>query len=911
MRLQTCLKRYQGISRIGFANGGACLAPAIFHPLPAAGNWNINTARLDLPVAAEPVIAASRSSSATPGAVKTPAVKPTTTYWPCKDGQLVRVVQTSGANETHTLEITVERLQENQEARLLWGVYRSSPHAWQHPDSINIPGSQIDEASGAMMSPMTQTSSTTQSIKIEVPAGLSPVTFAFLISLTPDTTSQQKTPSSGKKLKRRFAVPLEGRHFSALLGAQPGVPTPLGPSTPPFSAAASKKGGSKKTKIGDTTAVNFAVRSRGGTSVALVLVQPPATKDENSEWTCVELALDPILNRTGDTWHITLPSLRNVEKLCYGWRVDGDVSWESGYRISPEVVLVDPEAPALVHLPQNCAPPPLPLPTVELSDGSRVLVASAVSCKFDKSSSEKEGRSAPLYRPLEKMRVLEIDVKKFAQGGKVKHPGTFVGVTERLDHIRAVGANTVILAPCHATAKGAGSHSHHAALSFIAPDPALSTDPTNPGAAHAEFREMVHALHAAGVEVIPSLDLTFTADGVDSHPTGVSLRGLDNAAYFRPNGVVNCGHPAFQSLIHRATRYWALQFGVDGFCFLNAENMAQDAEGLVMDAPSLPEALCQDPILSGLKLIAAPSHETSLLPRGDARGFPHWGIWQQRNSAFTRDVTALLAEVSHTALDGVAARLTGSSDMFGAGWSFGDEFSPLPGNLAAERRPSFSFNAAAMQNGPSVTHLASEAAGAAGAAVMASGGGPMPTATTIAKAMLLATLLAQGVPVINHEDVADLEMARFVGVVSRLRRKLAHLLLPPKFDSPRDLTWHGATATNEPEWVGAAAVSGGEGGEGGEYGPYHAPHGSSYLGFSVRHPDGSAVYVGFNPHPMTVTATLPAAPAGHTWLRAVDTSLEAPQDAAMENLEEVEGEGYLVSGKAAIVLVAAVIEHLK
>ncbi|KAL4532701.1 hypothetical protein Ndes2526A_g08184 [Nannochloris sp. 'desiccata'] len=725
MRLQTCLKRYQGISRIGFANGGACLAPAIFHPLPAAGNWNINTARLDLPVAAEPVIAASRSSSATPGAVKTPAVKPTTTYWPCKDGQLVRVVQTSGANETHTLEITVERLQENQEARLLWGVYRSSPHAWQHPDSINIPGSQIDEASGAMMSPMTQTSSTTQSIKIEVPAGLSPVTFAFLISLTPDTTSQQKTPSSGKKLKRRFAVPLEGRHFSALLGAQPGVPTPLGPSTPPFSAAASKKGGSKKTKIGDTTAVNFAVRSRGGTSVALVLVQPPATKDENSEWTCVELALDPILNRTGDTWHITLPSLRNVEKLCYGWRVDGDVSWESGYRISPEVVLVDPEAPALVHLPQNCAPPPLPLPTVELSDGSRVLVASAVSCKFDKSSSEKEGRSAPLYRPLEKMRVLEIDCEKICSRRESETP---------------------------------------------APDPALSTDPTNPGAAHAEFREMVHALHAAGV------------------------RG-----------------------------YWALQFGVDGFCFLNAENMAQDAEGLVMDAPSLPEALCQDPILSGLKLIAAPSHETSLLPRGDARGFPHWGIWQQRNSAFTRDVTALLAENVVRALVSTLQQC---------------------------------------KMVPSVTHLASEAAGAAGAAVMASGGGSMPTATTIAKAML-------------------------------------------------DLTWHGATATNEPEWVGAAAVSGGEGGEGGEYGPYHAPHCSSYLGFSVRHPDGSAVYVGFNPHPMTVTATLPAAPAGHTWLRAVDTSLEAPQDAAMENLEEVEGEGYLVSGKAAIVLVAAVIEHLK
>jgi len=126
-QLQTCLKQHQGIGRVGFSNGGARRAPAIFHPLPAAGKWNINTARVDLPVAAEPVIAASRSSSATPAAAKapsvakkTPAVKPTTTYWPCKDGQLVRVVQTSGANGTHTLEIIVERLQENQEAQLLW-----------------------------------------------------------------------------------------------------------------------------------------------------------------------------------------------------------------------------------------------------------------------------------------------------------------------------------------------------------------------------------------------------------------------------------------------------------------------------------------------------------------------------------------------------------------------------------------------------------------------------------------------------------------------------------------------------------------------------------------------------------------------------------------------------------------------
>ena len=127
-------------------------------------------------------------------------------------------------------------------------MYRSSPHAWQHPDSINIPGSHIDESSGAMLSPMQTLSTKSQSITVEVPSGLSPATFAFLIALSPDPSSiaAHKKAASTKKLRRRFAAPLEGRHFSALLGAQPGTPTPLGPSFLPSSASASTGAGKKK-----------------------------------------------------------------------------------------------------------------------------------------------------------------------------------------------------------------------------------------------------------------------------------------------------------------------------------------------------------------------------------------------------------------------------------------------------------------------------------------------------------------------------------------------------------------------------------------------------------------------------------------------------------------------------------------
>ena len=767
-----------------------------------------------------------------------------------------------------------------------------------------------------MQSPMHPLTASSQTITIEIPPGLAPITCAFLIALDGTDVKQQQQQQQGKKKKRRqFAIPLEGRHFSALLGMSPGAPTPLGPSiVPPNTTTTTDQAGKKK----GLSTVNFAVSSRGGTNVSLVLMHPPATTSSAAgQWTSVEFTLDPVLNRTGDTWHVAVPNLKDVGSLCYGWRIDGDVSWESGYRVQPDAVMLDPYAPGLVYLPvgDTRPSPPLPVPTLDAGvGGGRVYALSAIT-GVDSSSLDtgKEGTSQPLYRALEDGRgVLEIDVRTFTattttttNKKEVQHPGTFLGVIDRIDHIKAIGVNTVVLyPPCYATAAASATAHPHAAVSFMAPDPALSTDPTSPALAGEEFKAMVHALHAAGIEVIPSIDLTFTADGIDAHPNAVSLRGLDHASYFRPNGVINCGHPVVHNLVRTALHRWTAQFGVDGFCFIHAENMTQDAGGLVQDAPTLPDALCQDPRLAGLKLVAAPTND-GLLPRGGARGFPHWGVWQQRNQGFAKDIIALMVEASHTAIDGVANRLSGSASVFG-GWGGGED---MPGNLAVGRRPSFSYNAATYIGGGSGSHhsvmdIARDASGMAGAAVMASGGGPVPSAKTIAKTILLAVLFSRGTPVICQDDVADVEMAHFVGVVSRLRRKLAYLLLPPRFDSPRDIAWYNAHG-GEPEWVGGGSV-----GEDGVPLPPPPPpaYGGSYLAFSIRHPDGSAVYVGFNPYPTQVAATLPAPPAGHTWLRAVDTAQAPPDDAALREFVAVSGGQYIVNGKSSIVLIAGIVE---
>jgi hypothetical protein len=198
-------------------------------------------------------------------------------------------------------------------------------------------------------------------------------------------------------------------------------------------------------------------------------------------------------------------------------------------------------------------------------------------------------------------------------------------------------------------------------------------------------------------------------------------------------------------------------------------------------------------------------------------------------------------------LTAVAGRLTGSAALFDANWNAG-----LPGNLAigargrgppvqhisgsamaclappgepsetqgwrwltpsarapfacAGRRPAFSVNTVTVLGRQSLAELAAEAAQVAAAAAGAAAAGGYagaqgaPSPATVAKSLLALTVLASGAPVVPQDAVADLADAHFVGVLMRQRRRLAHLLLPPRFDSPRDIRWHGADAAAEPIW---------------------------------------------------------------------------------------------------------------
>lgn len=863
-----------------------------------------------------PVASSAASNKAVPqapGASQQVAIN----SWPCKGGSLVEVSQQGGMGQGRTVRIVLHqhrlrgnsKIPPNANVELHWGVYRSSPHLWQHPAEVVPPGSKRDERSGAMCSAMQASADgRSHTLTLTVPAALAPLTLAFVVAVTPPAPAG----SSSKPPRRQFITPLLGRHFSALLGCGSGSTERQGVSLAGSQGTSAMAGATqaagKDVLVHGGSAqqqhtINFTLRCRGADRVCLVLLRPQLDKQE---WGMLEVVLDPVLNRSGELWHIAVDGLHDLGGLCYGWRLEGDVGWESGCRLQPYQLLLDPYNPSLRYFPAGPATEacPLPLPIITLPDGTSWAAVSSLEglaaqlaaqgqqldpgAQSQQQQQQQYAGSRPSHS-LEELRMLELDVRTFAQGKGVQHPGSFLGVAERVRHIKAVGANAVVLTPSYATAKGIGLMAR-AAVHYLAADPLLaSTALASSAAAAAEFRHMVASLHAAGIEVLLMVDLTFTAEGTDASPHTLSLRGLDYASYYRSNGVLNCGDPSTRQYLLDLLYHWAGE-GVDGFCFINAENLVQDRTGLVLDAPPLAEALCHDPRLRALKMVALPSDE-SLLPRGGVRGFPHWGHWMQRNTAFGTDMIAFLADGAPGMLTAVAGRLTGSATVFEADWDAG-----LPGNLATGRRPAFGVNSITVLGRQSLAELAAEAAEAATAGGYDGYGAP--AAGTISKSLLALAVLSSGVPIIPQDTVADAPTAKFVGVLMRLRQRLTPLLLPPRFDSPRDIRWHSVDAAAAPVWEADLAADMAAVGN----------TATNYLAFSVLGPEGDGVYLGINPHPHPLTVTLPPAAPGRVWELVVDTARAAPYDAYLEGGDVIGGGSYYVPSKAVLVLQSVIVE---
>jgi glycogen operon protein len=417
----------------------------------------------------------------------------------------------------------------------------------------------------------------------------------------------------------------------------------------------------------DGHGVNFAVFSAQAQALDLCVF------DERGERELQRLALPAL---TDDVWHGYLPQAG--PGLTYGLRAHGPWQPVSGLRFSPHKLLLDPWARELVGRfewrGENFAFDPDHPDRPDLRDNAaHTLKARVVGDRFDWAS------DVPPRVPRAELRLLELHVKGFT----AQHPqvpqrlrGTFAGLASEaaLEHLRRLGINAVCLLPVHEhideqrlVARGLSNYWGYNTVGFFAPERRYAAS----GNARDEFRQMVRALHAAGIEVILDVVFNHTAETDHLGPT-ISWRGLDNAGWYRLDANdrslyenhTGCGNtldlrqPRVLQFVLDCLRYWVTEMHVDGFRFDLAPVLARGAQGFERNHPFF-HAVAQDPVLAGVRLIAEP---WDLGPGGYQLGQfpPGWLEWNDR----FRDGARAFWLGGPSSRGEFAQRLCASSDVF-------------------------------------------------------------------------------------------------------------------------------------------------------------------------------------------------------------------------------------------------------
>ena len=407
----------------------------------------------------------------------------------------------------------------------------------------------------------------------------------------------------------------------------------------------------------------------------------------------------------GFVWRGYLPGARPGQ--LYGFRVHGPWDPTRGDRCNPAKLLLDPYARAVAgevrwdpavygHAPNdaNRADGRDSAPYVPRS----VLVAQ----DFDWGEDRGPGRS------MADSIFYEVHVKGFTK----LHPdvpeelrGSYAGLAHpaAVEHLQRLGVTAVELLPVHEfvhdaqlAERGLRNYWGYQSIGYFAPHNGYSSAGDKGGQVH-EFRRMVRALHAAGLEVILDVVFNHTAEGSEWGPT-LCFRGIDNAAYYRLQDDrsryvddTGCGNtvdlhlPHPLRLVMDALRYWVEDMHVDGFRFDLAASLGRAARDFDVHSSFL-EAVGQDPVLSEVKLIAEPwdigagGYDLGQFPAG-------WSEWNGKYRDTVRDFWRGAADT----LPELATRLSGSSDLYGHGG----------------RRPTASVNIVTVHDGFTLADLVS------------------------------------------------------------------------------------------------------------------------------------------------------------------------------------------------------------
>jgi glycogen operon protein len=409
--------------------------------------------------------------------------------------------------------------------------------------------------------------------------------------------------------------------------------------------------------------VNFSVFAKYSTGAQLLLFD-----DVDAPAPSRVVELDPQVNRTYHYWHVFVPGIGPGQ--VYGYRIDGPFDPGKGLRFDREKLLLDPYGKA-VAFPTGRSRVAAARPGDNTATALRSLVV-------DPGAYDWEG-DAPLGRPFAETIIYEMHV-----GGFTRHPnsgvaaakrGTYAGLIEKIPYLVELGITAVELLPVFAFdpedgPAGLGNYWGYQPLSFFSPHPAYAAQ-QNPLAALDEFRNMVKALHRAGIEVILDVVYNHTTEGNENGPT-ICFRGLANSTYYiladekwRYDDFTGCGNtfnanePIVRRLILDSLRYWASEMHVDGFRFDLASILSRDENGRPLASPPIIWDIETDPILANVKLIAEAWDAAGLYQVGSFVG----DSWKEWNGRFRDDVRGFL-KGDDDLVRAVAYRITGSPDIY-------------------------------------------------------------------------------------------------------------------------------------------------------------------------------------------------------------------------------------------------------
>ena len=410
--------------------------------------------------------------------------------------------------------------------------------------------------------------------------------------------------------------------------------------------------------------VNFSVFSKNSTLVELLLFDhvddaKPATV----------IALDPWRNLTYHYWHVFVPGLQAGQ--IYGFRVHGPFEPQRGLRFDPQKVLIDPYGKA-VAVPKQYS-------RIAASKRGDNCASAMKSVVVDPDLYDWEG-DAPLKQPSARTIVYEMHVRGFTRhpssGIEETTRGTYAGLIEKIPYLQELGITAVELLPVFQfdpqdCPPGRVNYWGYCPVSFFAPHVGYSSRKDPLGVVD-EFRDMVKALHRAGIEVILDVVYNHTAESHQDGPT-FCYRGLENSAYYLleedrarysnytgTGNTLNANQPIVRRLIMDSLRYWVEEMHVDGFRFDLASILARDEAGRPMQNPPILWDIESDPALAGTKLIAEAWDAAGLYQVGSFIG----DSWKEWNGRF-RDDARDFFRGAEGSVSRFADRFMGSQEIYG------------------------------------------------------------------------------------------------------------------------------------------------------------------------------------------------------------------------------------------------------